>query len=67
MYVKAKELIGKRVQKVESTKRALVVDVEEGLVAGYTTLVFEPYYKGMYSDRDIDSMLVDGKHLHQTH
>lgn len=66
MNANANNLIGKKVQKVESTKRGVVAEVKEGWTAGTTILVFADGYKGMYSDRDIESMLVDGKHLHHT-
>ena len=59
----AKQLIGRRVQKVETTRRGLVVAVKPFL-PDLVMLVFEDGYQGGYQAKDIRSMLVDGTHHH---
>ena len=64
MHTQANRLIGKSVQKVETTKRGIVASVENGWLTGSTMLIFADGYKGMYKDSDIGQMLLDGTHNH---
>lgn len=60
-----KNLIGKKVQKVESKKRGIVTNVRDGSHFLKDMIVVEMgTYKGLYSVRDIESMLKDGTHFH---
>lgn len=53
MHTQAKRLIGKSVQKVETTKRGIVASVENGWLSGSTMFIFADGYKGMYKDSDM--------------
>jgi hypothetical protein len=64
MHPDANKLVGKSVQKVETTKRGVVESVENGWFAGMTILNFVDGYKGMYKDSDIPGLLSDGTHNH---
>jgi hypothetical protein len=68
MHPNAKSLIGKKVQKVESTRRGIVKNVRDGshFLQGMTLIEFEDGSNGLYSDRDISGMLIDGRHFHNT-
>lgn len=64
MHVNANKLIGKSIQKVESKKRGIVASVENGWLSGSTIVVFVDGYKGMYQDKDVAQLLLDGTHNH---
>lgn len=61
-----KELIGCKVQKVETTKREIVKDVRDGSHFAKDMILVEFIcgYTGLYSHKDIQSMLRDGTHNH---
>lgn len=64
MHPDANKLIGKSIQKVESTKRGIVASVQNGWLADSTIIVFEDGYKGMYQNKDIPELIKSGKHNH---
>lgn len=64
MHPNAKNLIGKNVQKVETTKRGIVVSVKDGFLPDSTILIFKDGYKGMYQNKDINQLIKNGTHNH---
>lgn len=65
MHAQAHKLVGMNIQKVESKKRGLVVEVKEGFMDDLTTVVFADGYKGAYQDKDILNIIKrNGKHNH---
>ena len=64
MHPNANKLIGKSIQKVESKKRGIVASVENGWLSSSTIVVFVDGYKGMYQDKDVAQLLLDGSHNH---
>jgi len=65
MHIQAHKLVGMSIQKVESKKRGIVVEVREGFFDNLTMVVFADGYKGMYQDRDVIGIIKNnGKHNH---
>jgi hypothetical protein len=64
----AQGLVGKSVQKVETTRRGIVVAARDGShfrAGAKVILEFEGGYSGLYDERSIRHMLANkGRHLH---
>lgn len=64
MHAQAHKLVGMNIQKVESKKRGLVVEVKEGFLSWLTTVVFQDGGEHSYSDKEVPSIIKTGKHNH---
>jgi hypothetical protein len=66
MNAQALNLIGKKIQKVETTKRGVVANVRDGshFLPGMTCIDFVDGYSGLYSEKDIAQLLKNGTHFH---